>query len=236
MYKKIEFVPINELVENIVDPPKPAINFIPDWYRNMSSYIEENTKVFRYPNSKESNLTLKKCMPFFDTLTSGYMITLPCDIVFVDPEQYNGNRIIWDTSFNPIGTHSMKQLKNMPLPENKNFIWKWNFDYIIKTPPGYSCLFFHPKYRYDLPFLTLDGFVDTDTHEVPINFPFLISDNFKGKIKKGTPICQILPIKRDNWRMSKQKVLQENKFVFEKFTLMVENYYKKMFWHKKEYK
>jgi hypothetical protein len=235
MYKEIEFIPFDDLVDNVIEPPQPASNFIPNWYKDMSPYINEDVRNFRHPKSRTTNLTVKKCMPFFDTITSGYMVTLPCDIVFVDPELYNGNRIIWETSFDPVGQHSLGQIKNMPLPENKNFIWKWIFSFIIKTPPGYSCFFSHPKYRYDLPFLTLDGIVDTDTHTAPINFPFFINDNFVGKIKKNTPICQIFPFKRDQWKMSKGLVKEENKFIFEKFSLMVENYYKKTFWHKKKY-
>lgn len=235
MYKKIEFIPIDDFVENVINPPQPASNFIPNWYKNMSPYINEDVHNFRYPGSILTNLTVKKCMPFFDTITSGYMVTLPCDIVFVDPEQYNGNRVIWKTSFDPVGQHSLSQIKNMPLPENKNFIWKWIFNFIIKTPPGYSCFFSHPKHRYDLPFLTLDGIVDTDTHTNPVNFPFFINDNFRGKIKKDTPICQIFPFKREQWKMSKGSVKKENKFIFEKLALMVENSYKKTFWQKKKY-
>jgi hypothetical protein len=234
--KKIEFIPINDLTKEIIFPPQLASKFIPDWYKNINSHLTENN-VHRYPlnsHGHESNLTVKRCLPFFDTITSGYIITLPCDVVFVDPQKYN-NRVIWDVSFEPIGSHGIEQIFGMPLPEDKNSILKWNFNYIIKTPPGYSCYFSHPKYRFDLPFTTLDGIVDTDKHIVPVNFPFLISENFMGKIKMGTPICQIYPFKRDSWKMSVEKVNKKNIFMMDKLKLIVDNSYKNRFWEKKKF-
>jgi hypothetical protein len=236
LFKKIKFLPINDLTENIIDPPLPSTNFIPSWYKEMSSFIDTKEKNFRQINSNEINFTLKKCAPFFDSIASGYTITLPCDIVFVDPEKNNGNRIIWKAPFVPVGEHSLMQAKNMPLPENKNIIWKWMFYYVIKTPPGYSCLFSHPKNIFDLPFFTLDGIVDTDIFPTPINFPFLIDKNFRGIIKMGTPICQIFPFKREKWKSSKEKFYLKTFLNSEKTFLMVSDAYKKTFWSKKSYK
>jgi hypothetical protein len=233
--KKILFIPIDKKTESIVDYPEPASKFIPEWYKNLSSTIESDSKSYILKNSQETNFTIKKCIPFFDTITNGYIVKLPCDVVFVNSEDYNGHRVIWKASFDPIGQHGIDQIKGMPLPKEKNFIWKWNFNFIIKTPPGYSCYFSHPKYMFDLPFLTLDGIVDTDKHISPVNFPFLINDNFMGKIKMGTPICQIFPFKRDKWKMQKEKYNEKNSFFYDKFDLMVENSYKLRFWDRKKF-
>ena len=232
----IKFIPTEKKYELIIDPPKPASDFIPEWYKKINSHLTDE-KVHRYPINNfghESNLTVKRCLPFFDTMTSGYIATLPCDIVFVDPNKYH-NRVIWDVSFDPVGSHGPEQIKGMPLPKDKTYLLKWNFQFIIKTPPGYSCYFFHPKYKFDLPFLTLDGIVDTDTHPVSVNFPFLINTNFMGKISKGTPICQIFPFKRENWKMNIEKYNKKNKFAMDYLKLTVDHSYKKRFWKKKEY-
>ena len=50
------------------------------------------------------------------------------------------------------------------------FINKW----LIKTPPGYSCLFVKPLNHFETRFEIISGVVDTDTYINTINFPFLL--------------------------------------------------------------
>ena len=71
---------------------------------------------------------------------------------------------------------------------------------MIKTPPGYSVLFTHPMNWHYLPFYSLSGVVDTDTYTMPVLFPFMMKNNFEGIIPKGTPVIQIIPFKRDDWK------------------------------------
>ena len=48
----------------------------------------------------------------------------------------------------------------------------------------------------------MPGIVDTDKYVAPVNFPFVINDpKFEGLISKGTPIAQIIPFKRNSWKM-----------------------------------
>ena len=65
---------------------------------------------------------------------------------------------------------------------------------------GYSVLITHPFNRDDLPFRTLTGLVDVDLYKSnTIQFPAIwIDESFKGILKKGTPIAQCVPIKRDD--------------------------------------
>ena len=94
----------------------------------------------------------------------------------------------------------------------------------------------HPSHRYDLPFTTINGFVDTDLYPNRLVLPFFIKDGFEGIIKEGTPIAQIIPIKRDNWKSI------ENNFSNQE-SLNMENYpkinllrtYKNKYWSKKNY-
>ena len=41
--------------------PTPAKNTIPEWYKNIAPYTENEKKI--------STSTVKKCMPFFDAMT-----------------------------------------------------------------------------------------------------------------------------------------------------------------------
>ena len=79
---------------------------------------------------------------------------------------------------------------------------KWINPWGIKTPKGYSIFIKNLPHRESI-FTILEGVVDTDEYHVPVNFPFVINDvNFEGLIPAGTPIAQILPFKRENWKMT----------------------------------
>jgi hypothetical protein len=57
--------------------PKPASSYIPDWYKETKSYINNEKK----PNGQGSTTaTIKRCMPVFDAINSGYIIPTPCDL------------------------------------------------------------------------------------------------------------------------------------------------------------
>jgi hypothetical protein len=75
-------------------------------------------------------------------------------------------------------------------------------DFKIETPIGYSCWIMHPSHRWDLPFLTINGFVDTDKHLNSLLLPFFIKEGFTGILPAGTPFAQIVPFKREDWSSS----------------------------------
>jgi hypothetical protein len=232
--KNIKFIPNSEFADQFLDAPVPAASLIPEWFKKINKKINDKL-AHRFPDGK-SNKTVKACIPFLDTLTSGYIITAPCDIVFVDPNDYDGQRILWDVSWNVIEGHPPGQLGGMPLPEGYSTeALKWTVPWGIKTPPGYSLLYTHPFNRFDLPFHTLTGIVDTDTFDVPVNLPFLIKDNFIGKIEKGTPIAQVLPIKRDHWVSKKEEYHVKNSLFIESMRTIVDASYRLQWWNKKRY-
>src|SRR5205823_6243427 len=104
--------------------------------------------------------------------------------------------------------HPLAQLQGTPfqgLPVVK-FMNPW----IIKTPPGYSCLFMQPVNRMEVPFFVLSGVVETDSYYNEINFPSvsMMRPGTSITLKKGTPIAQIFPFKREDWQ-SKSAVSEE---------------------------
>ena len=52
-----------------------------------------------------------------------------------------------------------------------------------------------------MPFTTLTGMVDCDAfYQNPVNFPARWNNpDFNGVLKKGTPIAQCFPVKRESW-------------------------------------
>ena len=60
-------------LEAILPKPVRANQGLPDWLRQMpiSTYSEDWNKDVR---------TVKKCPPFVDAMSSGFLVPLPCDI------------------------------------------------------------------------------------------------------------------------------------------------------------
>ena len=114
--------------------------------------------------------------------------------------------------------------------------------WIIKTPPGYSCLFVpplnNPKHDY---FEIIPGIVHTDKYISQINFPMVVNgekyEKLEMTIKRGMPYVQVIPFKRDDWKM-KIKPFDENKQkpFFNFLNLSFINNYKDRFWIKNKTK
>jgi len=234
--KKIDFTAVDINVPKILQAPKPSKNFIPEWYKTSKTHITDEKIPIHYDG--KNNHTFKKCVPIMDSMISGYTFESQNDIYALNQNLHNGERFSWGNfPFPPIDSiHSLGQLQNYPTLNNFNEIFKWKFWWQIKTPPGYSCLFLHPLHRNDLPFITMSGIVDTDVYNAPIEFPFLLRDDFYGKISKGTPLVQIIPFKRDSW-VSRDVGFSENIYenVLKNFSI-IGDMYKKLFWQRKDYR
>jgi hypothetical protein len=214
-----------------LEQPKLASKLIPNWYKETQSYINSEKK----PSVDETTTaTIKRCMPVFDAMTAGYIIELPAD-VFVSIK--DGVQWFDWADFGLVGFHPIVQAKNHPA--KKPFAYpKWINPWSIKTPQGYSTLFVQPFHRESV-FTILPGIVDTDIYTPPVNFPFVINDpTFEGLIPRGTPIVQVIPFKRDNWKMElgNKKDLEAMKKIERKIKSLFFDRYKKMFWTRKEYK
>jgi hypothetical protein len=214
-----------------IEMPKPAIEFIPDWYKESKSYINNEKK----PSPEGiSPATIKKCMPVFDALTAGYIITTPAD-VYVSLE--DGKQNFQWSNFALIEWHPNVQAELHPVSNGFPYP-KWNNPWGITTPKGYSTLFVQPMHRESV-FTILPGIVDTDTYTIPVNFPMVINDpTFEGLIPKGTPMAQVIPFKRETWNITiggKKEIALITKNST-RLTSKFFDKYKTMFRSKKEYR
>jgi hypothetical protein len=182
--------------------PQPASNFVPEWYKNLSSYIN-GKKQLNGQGGTEG--TIKKCMPVFDAITNGYVLLLPADVfVTQKPDPNDPSKSVpyfqW-SAFNLIEFHIVEQAPNYPNKKDTNMYPKFINHWSVKTPKGFSTLFIQPMHRESI-FTILPGVVDTDKYNTPVNFPFMLNDpNYEGLIPAGTPIAQLIPIKRESWKM-----------------------------------
>jgi len=248
--KEIEFSAHEDYFSLKEDYPIPAKLNIPEWYKNLEHNI--------------LNKTVKGCMPFLDTLTSGYLLKMPQDFNIrhnVDNKNEKGE--VFKDSFQTFGlhdcspllrakyinlnsgidTHSIKQVEGSPFIEkNKNLpLYKILNPWKIKTPKGYSCLFLPPLNNSDDRFSIIPAIVDTDTFINEINFPIILNGDkyptLETTIKKGTPYVQIIPFRRDSWKMifkaRKIKEIQNSRLFY---GLKIMNIYKDKYWNKKLWK
>ena len=224
-----------DTTQSNLEPPKHASKFIPEWYKNMDSYTNKEKKPI---GNGQVGSTVKKCIPVFDAITAGYIITTPAD-VWVSIKDIDGVKtqyFEW-SNYSLIEFHPIEQAPTHPSKKPyayPKFINPWG----IKTPKGYSALFVQPFHRESV-FTILEGIVDTDTYTAPVNFPFVINDpNFEGLIPKDTPLAQIIPIKRDNWKLEigSNTELKEQNNIKTKLKTKFFDGYKTMFWNQKEYK
>ena len=211
--------------------PRPASTLLPDWYKNTPSYVDLSV-VPRKP-------TIKKCIPIFDALTAGYIITTFVDII-VELQYVDGKKVpyFYWSSGNPVEFHQIDQAPQYPSKDLRDTLPKFMNPWAIITPPGYSCLFVNPMHNSSLNFKILEGIVDTDKSNFAVNFPFVFTNlDFEGLIPAGTPIAQVIPFKRDKWKheIDFEFVGIENKDKFKKIRSVFFNGYKDFFWTRKEF-
>lgn len=232
--KKIKFFPLEKTTELVNNHPVPSSKKIPQWYKNIDPYFEKNKLSFPMHFSMP-NVTMKKCIPFLDALTIGYMACLECDI-FVEKTD-EGTIIRWRDESVQVTEHVREQFNGFPIPEDYNYlVWKWYNPWSINVPDGYSIYFTHPSNRFDLPFRSLSGVVDCDKYDMAVQYPFLLKKDFEGIIEAGTPLVQLIPFKRENWQHETEKYNEDKSFLIGKnfFKTLISSY-KKNYWTMKKY-
>ena len=213
--------------------PKPATASVPEWYKELPSYMGGEKK----PTGDGATTgTIKRCMPVFDALISGYVLYTYTDVWV---SQKDGQPWYEWPSFGPIQWHPVEQAPTHPNRNGHQATYpKWINPWSIQTPPGYSSLFVQPFHRESV-FTILPGIVDTDQYNAAVNFPFVLNNvKYEGLIPAGTPMAQVIPFKRESWEMSlgtQEDLESQNKTTIRLRTRFFDSY-KSQFRQPKEYK
>lgn len=225
--KIFKFVPSPE-----VDPdhkaPVPMKGIIPEWYRNAERYYSD-----KHGMKFEG---LKTCVPFLDAMISGYALVLPVNM-YVTKDENDEIKITWDKiETSPVNERMGLTGHTIPRPpgHEKNHL-AWTCQWGWKVPKGYSVLLTHPVNRFDLPFTTMSGIVDSEEFMGWGNVPFFIKSGFEGVIPAGTPIAQLIPIKREKWVYAQSWGNTAKQVEIAKELRRGEGVYKKLFRKEKEY-
>ena len=185
---KIQFISTVEGLETIEEClPRPAKHFIPKWFKDIPSQIDDA-------------ITVKHCPSFPDYFSQGYIIPMWTDVKMkfenkVSKFESSAKRFSFDT-------HGNQQMLNYTKASfngvEGQFVFKANCPWRIITPPGWSVLQLPLFYHFNQEWSVLPGVIDTDIHS-EINQQVLYHGNGKEIIIKcGDPFVLDIPFKRSD--------------------------------------
>jgi len=187
------------------EPIVPASQALPQWYKDMTPDIPGNQSI-----SRSNDGTIKACPAMFDNMAQGYILPLWTDL-YVEPSEEdsrNGKpipRFYWSSSnIEPVVQIGNKEQTNgCPRADKLPTPWlKLISPWLISTPKGYSTLFISPFNNADSLFEPFSGVIHTDIFSTYIKVLTLWKgpEDFKGIIKAGTPLVQMIPFKRESFQ------------------------------------
>jgi hypothetical protein len=181
-------------------------------------------------------------MPVLDYLTSGYVLKTQSEILISSlTKEDEPQEIFWRHASKDSETVSHHPYDQCPVKiqdEKKTYI-KFRCGYIIRTPPGYSCLFYQSPYFLNEGIELFPAIVDTDLYDGEIFFPGFVTKNYEHiEIPPGTPMVTVFPFKRENWdHVVSDKILDSSgKSFFAKRQVWINDVYRRFFRQEKEYK
>lgn len=225
-------------------PPILAKDYIPEWYSKLPSPKES------YAFNEEVVKTISACVPVSDLLTSGYIIRTNYEIRVAE-KIINFTPKMNIVTAKPIGEVVTNKMKNVKSEEvqglhpshpvgiysdklcpmrsqqktNTSSYFKFDTEWSVKTPPGYSCLVMQPYYLFRNDVSIMPAIIDTDKFDkkIPV-VGFLTGIAEEARFFCGDPLIQIIPFKRDEWQaeFTSDKPMDKTK-------MFLYNAYKKIF-------
>ena len=163
------------------------------------------TPISKTPPADRKRYPMHVCPGIHDWNTTGYLIKAWTDIYFEKSEE-EGFRVHFNHAEHDFAKSGTGRLNDKLIPYNfekgvSPNVFKVEIPWLIKTAPGYSCMFVSPFYHFldnMNHVMTYPGVVDTDgLHKASWIFSILKDEGFM--IPRGTPILQIIPIKRERF-------------------------------------
>lgn len=116
-------------------------------------------------------------------------------------------------------------------------VLKLHAPWVVNCPDGYSLYFKNPANHFESNLELFEGLVDVDQYPLNVNFPFIwrSSERVDMVLPKGTPLCQIIPIKREEFN-EEYGVFPDSDFIKyqNKLSSKMWNRYKEFWWHKRK--
>ncbi|BCH16475.1 DUF6065 family protein [Mesorhizobium sp. L-2-11] len=175
----------------VIAPPVAAKTVLPDWFRKLPPVDQQQA------SATNNGLTVKRCMPFLDAMTTGWILPLAATVRLEIKDGGSAVDAGWEFDRVMVSNHGAHQVAGNPKEPAPPC--KFHNYWSIRTPPGWSCLFLPPLNRPAQPFECVAGIVDTDTYAAHIHFPFFatVPDGLY-VIEKATPLVQVIPFRRED--------------------------------------
>jgi hypothetical protein len=207
-------------------PPQPANKAIPEWYRDIDLWKKNQFPGKGYP-------TVKHCVPVQDLITSGYIIFNSFETVLTStpdgPDHFGYDVNVKHRPY--IGAHHHEQCPVKPNGKATHY-FKIAQPWMIRTPPGYSCLIQQPFYHFNRDYQLLPAIVDTDKHDLLIEIPGYLTTDQPVTLESGAPLVQVIPFLREDWKMTAgYRPTHKSRLDF-----ILEQAYRKLFHSKKSFK
>jgi len=205
------------LLTGDIPEPYPANRHVPEWLKAM-------------PAASPKGGTVKRCAPFLEAMTAGYIIPAPGNVRFTKKEG-RGLAAAYD-AFEFIHPHSTEDYDGSPFSDK--MVVKFANPWIIVTEPDVACLITAPLNRYEIPFMAITGIVETGEFYKQVAQPMICTmrpgDVFI--LKRGEPMIQVIPFRRDDWT-SRTTVIDEPRLAAQVARLQANPHdYKERHWKK----
>ena len=242
----IKFTARDEYGWEVQPKPVPAATLVPDWWKNMHPYdispqSLDGKKLI--VENRESNATFKKCTPMLDALVSGYIITLRAYVQVLQEKGFDNKfypKLTWRVKYDRgiFEQHGASSQIVPPPTGYSRIVFKYLNTWIPQTPSGYSVMVTQPFGYRDLPFHAVPAVVDSDKSVLEMLPPMWCKEGFEGVVEAGTPLVQITPFKRENWKSEFDyfKGNDYKKLEDKNFNRNLINNYVRNHWSKKSYK
>jgi hypothetical protein len=199
---KIQFISTVEGLESIEEClPRPAKNFIPQWFKDI-------------PLKENFMSTVKICPSFPDFFSQGYIIPMWSDVKLkFDKENQSWE---WKTPINNFNwdIHPPDQLLSHTKVGfngiDSQFVFKAGSPWKIITPPGWSVLQLPLFYHFNKEWSVMPGIIDTDIHSAVNQQVLYHGDGKEITINRGDPFVLYIPFERS------KKLKHEIKYQTEK--------------------
>ena len=187
---RIEFLCAPE-DRGVIAEPVPAREALPDWFRRLPAVDKQRL------SPTDNALTVKRCMPFLDALTAGWILPLAATVRVEITDNGQTVNCGWDFDRTMVSNHHPYQVTGHPLQPRPPC--KFHNHWTIRTPKGWSCLFVPPLNRPNGVVEIASGVVDTDEYQALIHFPFFATaPDGLYTLEKGTPLVQVIPFRRED--------------------------------------
>jgi hypothetical protein len=169
-----------------------------------------------------------------DMLSSGYIVPLWADVQVRNVGKLTS--LTWRVEKAVFEEHSGQEVEIPDGYQKSQF--KYLNPWIPKLPSGFSALIIPCPGYPNTPFRAMAAVIDYDKTPHSLFPPVYLKENFEGIVERGTPMFQIIPFKRNNWKSSfsflenGEQTARMDRDV--KATIV--NNYVKNFWEKKSYK